>query len=93
MAKEIPNVGDLRRAGIISSTEIVAATDRYMQDPTMGLYRFASGHSIDIAAAIAAAPGMFELRKRPGPQEKTLRKAITAIVMSARAMPLATGNE
>lgn len=86
MAKDIPSVGDLRRAGTISSTEIVDAIDRYVLDPTSGPYRFASGHRIDIATAIAAAPEMFEQRKRPGPQEKTLRGAITAIVMAAQVM-------
>jgi hypothetical protein len=78
-------LADLRRAGTISSTEIVTAIDLYMRDPSVGPYRFASGHSVDIAAAVAASPAASELKARPGPQEKTFRNAVTATVMAAHA--------
>lgn len=85
MASAHPTFADLRKAGTISSTEIVAAVDLYMRDPNIGPYRFASGHSIDIAAAVAASPGFHALKAKPGPQEKTFRNAVTAAVMSAVA--------
>ena len=85
MAAARPTLADLRKAGTISSTEIVAAVDLYMRDPETGPYRFASGHSIDIAAAVAASPEIVEARAKPGPQEKALRTAITATVMAAHA--------
>lgn len=44
-------LADLRKAGIVSSFEIVAAIDAYMRDPAAGPYRFASGHSLEIAAS------------------------------------------
>jgi hypothetical protein len=43
-------LADLRRAGIITSHEVVAALDLYLREPAAGPYRFTSGHSIDIAA-------------------------------------------
>ena len=48
---EPSTTADLRRAGVISSQEVVEAIDAYLLDPTAGSYRFASGHSLDIAAA------------------------------------------
>ena len=80
-----PTLADLRRTGTISSSEIVAAVDLYMRDPETGPYRFASGHSVDISAAVAASPVISELKGKPGPQEKTFRNAVTAAVMGAPA--------
>ena len=77
-----PTLADLRKAGIITSQEIVAAIDLYLRDPVAGPYRFASGHSIDIAALVNAAPA-FEAVDRSGPQEKAFRTVLAAAVMSA----------
>lgn len=85
MAAARPTLADLRRAGTISSTEIVAAIDIYMRDPKAGPYKFGSGHSVDIAAAVAASLETLELKARPGPQEKAFRTAVTATVMAALA--------
>ncbi|WP_267427227.1 hypothetical protein [Methylobacterium sp. GC_Met_2] len=85
MAAARPTIADLRKAGTISSSEIVAAVDLYMRDPDTGPYRFVSGHSVDITAAVAAAPEISELKGKPGPQEKTFRNAVTAAVMGAIA--------
>ncbi|WP_409567497.1 hypothetical protein [Methylobacterium sp. J-030] len=88
MAAERPTVADLRRAGTINSSEIVAAVDLYIRDPDTGPYRFASGHSVDIAAAVAASPEISELKGKPGSQEKTFRNAVTAAVMAAHVTKL-----
>ena len=48
----LSTIADLRKAGRISSQEIVAI-DAYMRDPAVGPYRFASGYSLDIAAIVA----------------------------------------
>ena len=85
-------IADLRRAGTVSSFEIVAAIDRYMRDPTTGPYRFASGHGVDIAAAVAASSDIAELRTNPGPQGKTLRHAVTVITMAAQVVPPTAGR-
>lgn len=80
-----PTLADLRKAGTISSTEIVAAVDLYMRDPETGPYRFASGHSVDVAATVATSPVISELKGKPGPQGKMFRNAVTAAVMGAPA--------
>ncbi|MCJ2049096.1 hypothetical protein, partial [Methylobacterium sp. J-070] len=74
-------LADLRRAGIISSQEIVAAIDAYMRDPAAGPYRFPSGHSLDIAAIVKASA--LDRVKRAGPQEKTFRNALATAIMAA----------
>ena len=75
-------LADLRRAGIITSQEIVAAIDAYMRDPAAGPYRFASGHSIDIAALVNATPSLARV-ERAGPQEKTFRNGLANAIMAA----------
>lgn len=83
MAPESPTVADLRKAGVIGSTDIVAAVDLYLRAPNAGPYYFASGHSVDVAAASEG----IELTVSPGPQGKTFRNAVTAAVMKAPAVP------
>ncbi|MCJ2048788.1 hypothetical protein [Methylobacterium sp. J-070] len=76
-------LADLRKAGIISSQEIVAAIDVYLRDPLAGPYHFASGHSLDIARLVNATPAFGEV-DRSGPREKAFRTVLTAAVMSAQ---------
>ena len=85
MAAAHLTLADLRRAGTINSSEIVAAVDLYMRDPEAGPYRFASGYTFDLAAAVAASPETLELKAKPGPQEKAFRTAVTATAMAAPA--------
>jgi hypothetical protein len=75
-------LADLRRAGIITSQEVVAAIDLYLRDPLAGPYWFTSGHSLDIAALVNATPA-FGAVDRSGPQEKAFRTVLAAAVMSA----------
>ena len=75
-------LADLRKAGIITSQEIVAAIDLYLRNPEAGPYRFVSGHSVDIAALVNATPA-FGAVDRSGPQEKAFRTVLAAAVMSA----------
>ena len=80
-------LADLRRAGRISSHEIVAAIDLFMRDPTAGPYYFASGHNLDVAALVAGALSREQVTDRAGPQEKTFRTAVAAVVMAAYPTP------
>ncbi|MCJ2042891.1 hypothetical protein MKK55_28670 [Methylobacterium sp. J-059] len=47
-----PTTGDLIKAKTIASDEVNAAVDVFMRDPTVSLFRFASGHTVDPAAAV-----------------------------------------
>lgn len=75
MAAEPPTVADLRKAGIISSQEVFAAIDAYMHNPNAGPYRFASGHSLDIAALVNASQA-FAMLERSGPHEKSVPDSV-----------------
>ncbi|MCJ2099708.1 hypothetical protein [Methylobacterium sp. E-046] len=75
-------LADLRRTGIISSQEIVAAIDTYMRDPAAGPYRFPSGHTLDIATIVEATPALKRV-ERAGPQEKTFRNGLATAIMAA----------
>ncbi|TXM65639.1 hypothetical protein FV226_24700 [Methylobacterium sp. WL12] len=45
---------DLLRAKIVAADEVNAAVDEFLRDPTVSLFRFASGHTLDPAAAVKA---------------------------------------
>ena len=83
MAAGPPTVADLRKAGTITSREIVAAIDAYMLDPAAGPHRFPSGHSLDLAAIVRATPTLGPV-ERSGPQEKTFRNGLAVAIMAAR---------
>ena len=82
-----PTVADLRRAGHISSQEVVAAIDVYLRDPTAGRYRFASGHSLDIAALVASRVSPEQVAPRSSPQENAFRIALASAIMAACPTP------
>ena len=79
-------LADLRKAGVISSQEVVAAIDAYMRNPDTGPYRFPSGHILDLAAIVAASPGL-KRTVRAGPQEKTFRNGLAVAIMASRPAP------
>lgn len=83
MAAEPPTVADLRRAGIISSQEVVAAINAYMRDPAAGPYRFASGHTLDLAPLMNASPAFATIERFRTP-EAGIRTALAAAIMAAR---------
>ncbi|ACB28422.1 hypothetical protein [Methylobacterium radiotolerans] len=76
-------LADLRKAGVVSSQEIVGAIDAYMRDPGVAPYHFRSGHSLDLAVIVDATPALDRV-ERAGPQEKTFRNALAIAIMAAR---------
>ena len=82
----LPIVADLRKAGLITSQEVVAAIDAYMHNPTGGPYRFASGHSIDVAAIVNALPALAK-EGRSRPLDAGIRTALAAAIMAAHPTP------
>ncbi|KZB98984.1 hypothetical protein AU375_04787 [Methylobacterium radiotolerans] len=84
MRPQHPTLSDLRKSGVVTSLDIVAAVDAYVRDPMAGPYRFPSGHSLDLAAAARSSDIFAEMVSRPGPKEKTLRTALTTLAMTAR---------
>jgi len=82
MTADPRTVAELRKAGIISSQEVVAAIDAYLHRPAAGPYRFASGHSLDIAALVNALQA-FAILERSGPHERAFRIALAGAIMAA----------
>ncbi|MET3414955.1 hypothetical protein [Methylobacterium sp. 1030] len=87
MSPKPPTLAALRKAGTITSFEIVAAIDAYMLDATARPHRFASGHSLDVATVMTAWPEAEELRGGHGPQLKAFRNAVAIALMAARPSP------
>ena len=49
-----PAAGDLSKAKTVTDDELNAAVDVFMRDPTVSMFRFASGHTLDLAAVVKA---------------------------------------
>ena len=57
MAKEPPQtIGDMRRKAIVTDKEIAAAIEAYLADPKAKPFQFASGHTLDVGAAVDGHP-------------------------------------
>lgn len=82
----LPTVADLRRAGRITSQEVVAAIDAYMHNSMCGPYRFASGHSVDVAVIVNALPALAK-DGRSRPLNAGFRIALAAAIMAAHPTP------
>lgn len=54
MPDEMPSVGDLRRQAIIEDAEIAGVVDAYLADPKLTAFQFASGHILNVRAAVKA---------------------------------------
>ena len=42
----------MRRKAIVTDAEIAAAVETYLADPKAGPFEFASGHALDVGAAV-----------------------------------------
>ena len=51
-----PTIFELRKAAIVSDEEIEEALCAYLADPQTHLFRFVSGYTLDVAAAVQAHP-------------------------------------
>ena len=49
-----PTAGELFKAKSVTDDEVNAAVDVFMRDPTVSMFRFASGHTVDSTAAVKA---------------------------------------
>ena len=49
-----PTTSDLFKAKTVTDDEVTAAVDVFMRDATVSMFRFASGHTLDLAAAVRA---------------------------------------
>ncbi|WP_342167244.1 hypothetical protein [Methylobacterium sp. SD21] len=55
MAKDPPQtIGDMRRKAIVTDAEITAAVEAYLANPKVPRFQFASGHILDVSAAVEA---------------------------------------
>lgn len=53
MAKEPPQtIGDMRRKAIVTDSEIAEAVEAYLANPKAATFQFASGHVLDVTAAV-----------------------------------------
>ena len=79
-----PTIGDLFKAKTITGDEVNAAVDVFMRDATIFLFRFASGHTLDVAAAVRANRHATAIIIEPTAKDGGKRLAIRTAIMLAR---------
>jgi hypothetical protein len=79
-----PTTGDLIKAKTIASNEVNAAVDVFMKDATVSLFQFASGHTIDPAAAVQAHLPSKAAVADPDRNEKFRRGMVRIAILLAR---------
>ena len=84
MAKEPPQtIGDMRRKAIVTDAEITAATDAYLGNPAVKSFEFASGHKLDVAAAVEAHRPAKAIMEEKGAKEAYRRTMVrTAVILA-----------
>ena len=84
MAKEPPQtIGDMRRKAIVTDAEITAATEAYLGNPTGKSFEFASGHKLDVAAAVEAHRPAKAIMAEKGVKEAYRRTMVrTAVILA-----------
>ncbi|TXN60173.1 hypothetical protein [Methylobacterium sp. WL6] len=79
---------ELSKAKTVSDDEVSAAVDGFLHDPTMSMFRFASGHTLDPAAAVKALEPAKAAIADPTQGEKYQRGMVrTAILLACPTAP------
>ncbi|GJD47264.1 hypothetical protein AFCDBAGC_5157 [Methylobacterium cerastii] len=79
---------DLLKVKIVTDDEVNAAVDVFMKDATVSLFRFASGHTLDLAASVKAYEPARAAVADPDRTEKFRRGMVrTAILLGPTEAP------
>lgn len=81
---ENPTTGELYKVKAILEDEVVAAVDVFMRDPTVSLFRFNDGHTLDVAAAVKAHPWAKATVASQEASEHLRRAAVRTAILLAR---------
>ena len=79
-----PTTGDLFKAKTVTDDEVNAAVDVFMRDATVSLFRFASGHTLDPAAAVKDHEPARKAVADPDRPEKFRRGMVRTAILLAR---------
>ena len=79
-----PTTSDLFKAKTITDDEVNAAVDVFMRDATVSLFKFASGHTLDPAAAVKAHDPAARAVIDPDRSEKFRRGMVRTAILLAR---------
>ena len=85
-----PSTSEQHRALIVTKGEVHAPVDGFMRDPTVSLFRFASGQTRDPAAAVKAHEPARATVADPDRPEKYRRGMVRTAILLAR--PVASGK-
>ena len=85
MAKEPPQtIGDMRRKAVVTDDEISEAVEAYLADPRRTIFRFASGHTLDVSAAVEADEKAKEALVKKAAADAHWQKMLRAAVLRSK---------
>ncbi|TXM92099.1 hypothetical protein FV222_23700 [Methylobacterium sp. WL103] len=79
-----PTTGDLFKAKIVTDDEVNTAVDIFMRAADVRLFRFASGHTLDLAAAVRASRHATATLTEPTAKDGSKRSAVRTAILLAR---------
>ena len=79
-----PTTGDLFKVKTVTNDELNAAVDVFIKDATVSVFRFASGHTLDPAAAVKAHEPAARAVIDPDRPEKFRRGMVRTAILLAR---------
>ncbi|MFK5595960.1 hypothetical protein ACFZ8E_02975 [Methylobacterium sp. HMF5984] len=80
--------GDLIKAKTIASDEVNAAVEAFLKGGAVGLFGFASGHTLDLAATVKASRHASATLSEPTAKDGARRLAVrTAILLGRPTAP------
>jgi hypothetical protein len=84
MAMSTTITSDLLKAKIVTDDEVNAVVEVFMRDPTLILFQFASGHTLDAAAAVKEHAPAANAVADPDRTEKFRRGMVRTAILRAR---------
>ena len=85
MADEPPQtIGDMRRKAIVSDDEITEAVEAYLANPKRTIFQFASGHILDVSAAVEGDRPANEAHARKETADAYWRTMLRAAVLRSK---------
>ena len=81
---DIPTIGDLYKAKLITDDELRAAVEAYFADPTEDAYPIAEGYDLDLAAAVQGHEPARKTLEHPDRTDKFKQTMVRTALIAAR---------
>ncbi|MBX9933005.1 MAG: hypothetical protein K2Y56_15935 [Methylobacterium sp.] len=81
---ETPTIGDLFKAKAILETDVAAAVDAFLADPSLTTFLMGDGYSLDLHGAVSDSPFALGMMANPVAKASSKRSAIRTAILLAK---------